>query len=326
MANNDRILTIMRFIPKHETIQKYGAIISDTLTNQAMKESDAEKTDQAPTTSPGKTLKAIAKIEGTGVSPGVHDVPTYGSEDEQISLEVSDRTMMILISVMMVMTLFILSYAAHDKKKDKMKTIKKNRSADSSDEALAKNEDFLNKLDDNIKKIIKSTKTSYVVAANLSELELKKILIHKMENNKSINRSVPQKNLYKALVDDYESDKDNLASYGDTDFDCPSLEVIALITEVVALKPVASTGSPFSTTIDQDAPSPSNSQTIPKTQSLVIPNDVEEDNHDLDVAHMNNDPFYGILIPENNSEASSSSNVIPTIVQTAAPNSEHVTK
>ncbi|GJV88392.1 retrovirus-related pol polyprotein from transposon TNT 1-94 [Tanacetum coccineum] len=46
----------------------------------------------------------------------------------------------------------------------------------------------------------------------------------------------------------------------------------------------------------------------------------------LDVAHMNNDPFFGILIPENDSEASSSSNVIPTIVHTAAPNSEHVTK
>ncbi|GKB45046.1 hypothetical protein Tco_0889988 [Tanacetum coccineum] len=41
---------------------------------------------------------------------------------------------------------------------------------------------------------------------------------------------------------------------------------------------------------------------------------------------MNNDPFFGILILENNSEASSSSDVIPTIVQTAAPNSEHVTK
>ncbi|GJV32003.1 hypothetical protein Tco_1392403 [Tanacetum coccineum] len=59
-------------------------------------------------------------------------------------------------------------------------------------------------------------KTSYTVAANLSELELKKILIDKMENNKSIDRSVPQKNLYKALVDAYESDKDILASYGDT--------------------------------------------------------------------------------------------------------------
>nr|GEZ57466.1 hypothetical protein [Tanacetum cinerariifolium] len=88
------------------------------------------------------------------------------------------------------------------------------------DEAQAENEDFLNKLNENIQKIIKeqvkeqvkaqvskilpkiektvneqleaevlthssnSSKTSHAVAANLSELELKKILIEKMERNK----------------------------------------------------------------------------------------------------------------------------------------------
>ncbi|GJV95943.1 retrovirus-related pol polyprotein from transposon TNT 1-94 [Tanacetum coccineum] len=65
--------------------------------------------------------------------------------------------------------------------------------------------------------------------------------------------------------------------------DRPAPEVIAPIVEVVAPEPVASTGSPSSTTVDQDAPSPSNSQTTPETQCLVIPSDVEEDNHDLDV-------------------------------------------
>nr|GEV87787.1 integrase, catalytic region, zinc finger, CCHC-type, peptidase aspartic, catalytic [Tanacetum cinerariifolium] len=58
----------------------------------------------------------------------------------------------------------------------------------------------------------------------------------------------------------------------------------------------------------------------------VISNGVEEDNHDLDVAHMNNDPFFGILIPENVSDASSSSNITPTVVYTIAPNSEHINK
>ncbi|GKA62758.1 retrovirus-related pol polyprotein from transposon TNT 1-94 [Tanacetum coccineum] len=47
--------------------------------------------------------------------------------------------------------------------------------------------------------------------------------------------------------------------------DHPGTEVIALIAKVVALEPAASTGSPSSTTVDQDAPSPSNSQTTPKT-------------------------------------------------------------
>ncbi|GJW54306.1 hypothetical protein Tco_0098391 [Tanacetum coccineum] len=92
--------------------------------------------------------------------------------------------------------------------------------------------------------------------------------------------------------------------------DRPALEVIPPIAEVVALELAASTGSPSSTTIDQDAPSPSNSQTTPETQFPVLSNDVEEENHDLDVAHMNNDLFFGILIPENDSQASSSSDSI----------------
>nr|GEX70783.1 hypothetical protein [Tanacetum cinerariifolium] len=96
------------------------------------------------------------------------------------------------------------------------------------DEAQAENEDFLNKLDENIKKIIKDqvkeqvkaqvskilpkiektmneqlkskvltrssneSKTSHVIAVNLSELDLKKILIDKMERNKSIYRSADE--------------------------------------------------------------------------------------------------------------------------------------
>ncbi|GKE29126.1 hypothetical protein Tco_1444510 [Tanacetum coccineum] len=83
------------------------------------------------------------------------------------------------------------------------------------DEAQAKNEDFVNKLDDDIKKIIKD-QTSHAVATNLSKLELKKILIDNMESNKLIHRSDEQKNLYKALVNAYKSDKLILDTYGDT--------------------------------------------------------------------------------------------------------------
>ncbi|GJV27982.1 hypothetical protein Tco_1384430 [Tanacetum coccineum] len=59
------------------------------------------------------------------------------------------------------------------------------------------------------------SKTSNPVAANLSELELKKILIDKMESNKSIHISDEQKNLYKALVDAYKSEKLILDTYGE---------------------------------------------------------------------------------------------------------------
>nr|GEU88432.1 hypothetical protein [Tanacetum cinerariifolium] len=74
-------------------------------------------------------------------------------------------------------------------------------------EAQAKNEEFLNKLDTNIQKIIKEQVKEQV--------KLKKILIEKMESNKSIHRSDQQKNLYKALVDAYECDKIILDIYGD---------------------------------------------------------------------------------------------------------------
>ncbi|GKG05526.1 hypothetical protein Tco_0325612, partial [Tanacetum coccineum] len=58
------------------------------------------------------------------------------------------------------------------------------------------------------------SKTSLVIATNLSELELKKTLIEKMESNKSIYRSNEQKSLYKELVEAYESDKLILDIYG----------------------------------------------------------------------------------------------------------------
>nr|GEW46701.1 putative mitochondrial protein [Tanacetum cinerariifolium] len=91
------------------------------------------------------------------------------------------------------------------------------------------NDEFLRTINENMKRIIKeqvkaevltrsshSSRTSYAVVADLSKMELKKILIEKMEGNKSIQRSDEQRNLYKALVDAYEADKIILDSYGET--------------------------------------------------------------------------------------------------------------
>nr|GEV51520.1 hypothetical protein [Tanacetum cinerariifolium] len=102
------------------------------------------------------------------------------------------------------------------------------------DSVQRENDEFLRNIDDNMKKIIKgqvknqvkeqvsrilprieesmnatleaevltrsshSSRTSYAIAADLSEMELKKILIEKMEGNKSIQRLDEQQNLYKA--------------------------------------------------------------------------------------------------------------------------------
>nr|GFB81495.1 hypothetical protein [Tanacetum cinerariifolium] len=59
------------------------------------------------------------------------------------------------------------------------------------------------------------TQAPIPIAADLSEMELKKILIEKMVGNKSIQQSDEQRNLYKALVDAYEADKTILDSYGE---------------------------------------------------------------------------------------------------------------
>ncbi|GKB35481.1 hypothetical protein Tco_0880423 [Tanacetum coccineum] len=115
------------------------------------------------------------------------------------------------------------------------------------EEAQAENQEFLNQVDSTMKIIIKDQvkaqvskimpqiekyvteslgaevlvrstnqpQTDYAVAASLSEFKLKKILIDKIEANKSINRSDNQKNLYNALVESYNSDKDIITSYGD---------------------------------------------------------------------------------------------------------------
>ncbi|GKA45089.1 hypothetical protein Tco_0737885 [Tanacetum coccineum] len=114
------------------------------------------------------------------------------------------------------------------------------------EEAQAENQEFLNQVDSTMKTIIKDQvkaqvskimpkiekyvteslgakvlvrstnqpQTAYELAASLSEFELKKILIDKIEANKSINKSDNQKNIYNALVESYNSDKDIIASYG----------------------------------------------------------------------------------------------------------------
>nr|GEW84364.1 hypothetical protein [Tanacetum cinerariifolium] len=108
--------------------------------------------------------------------------------------------------------------------------------------------------------------------------------------------------------------------------DHPAPEVIAPIAEVVAPELAASSGSPSSTTVNQDATSPSNSQSTPETQPPVIPNDVEEDNHDTEVSHMSNDSYFGIPILEATSNQSSSTIVIHTIVNPDHQISKHNSK
>nr|GFB37301.1 retrovirus-related Pol polyprotein from transposon TNT 1-94 [Tanacetum cinerariifolium] len=76
-----------------------------------------------------------------------------------------------------------------------------------------------------------------------------------------------------------------------------ALEAIAPIVEVIPPVNDDSTNSPSSTTVEQDAPSTSNSTTPTETQSSIIPQDVGDDNLDMKVAHM------GMIQPKTYKEA-----------------------
>nr|GFD06413.1 integrase, catalytic region, zinc finger, CCHC-type, peptidase aspartic, catalytic [Tanacetum cinerariifolium] len=75
--------------------------------------------------------------------------------------------------------------------------------------------------------------------------------------------------------------------------DNQAAEVIAPIAKVIPQVDDDLTGSTSSTTVDQDAPSPSKSPTPTEIQSSVILQDVGNDNLDIEVAHMGNDPLLG---------------------------------
>nr|GEY79739.1 integrase, catalytic region, zinc finger, CCHC-type, peptidase aspartic, catalytic [Tanacetum cinerariifolium] len=67
------------------------------------------------------------------------------------------------------------------------------------------------------------------------------------------------------------------------------------VPEVAALEPSISTGTPSLTFVDQDAPSPSTSQTLQELPYQVISLGAKEADHDIEVSHMDNDPYFESL-------------------------------
>ncbi|GJX85317.1 retrovirus-related pol polyprotein from transposon TNT 1-94 [Tanacetum coccineum] len=95
---------------------------------------------------------------------------------------------------------------------------------------------------------------------------------------------------------------------------------------IIAPEPVVSTGTPSSTTIDQDTPSTSTSQTTPETPSHVIPLGVKEADHDIEVAHIDNNPNVDFPIPEPSFEESFTQVVIPNHVHLINQPPEYMNK
>nr|GEV85964.1 hypothetical protein [Tanacetum cinerariifolium] len=288
-----KVLSDVNVNHMHQPWRSFAAIINKCLSGlETLSEIALSKAEQMKiTTKRSKTqfhsfhASRLGAHDGTGVSPGVPNVPTYDSNDEQISWKSnndkdddddvdnqgdddqdddneqtkSDNDDDIFVHPK------LSTFDEEERRDEKLDEDKegsdnveeekldedKTNEEESDrlrDEAQAKNEDFINKLDENIKKIIKEeVRTSHAVAANPSELELKKILIDKMESNKSIHRLDQQKTLYKALIDAYETNKLILETYGDTEKvlvitalkeQLNKLKGKAVLTEAVSLNPI----------------------------------------------------------------------------------------
>nr|GFB13209.1 hypothetical protein [Tanacetum cinerariifolium] len=145
--------------------------------------------------------------KGTGSKSGVPDVPSDDSEEE-LSWNSSDDE----------------DVESEDESNDE-----EDQELRLSEEARIQEEEEADELF-RFDKILRSLETSFseyrqtnsfvdavsAIPADLSEMELKKILIEKMEGNKSIQRSDEQRNLYKALVEAYDADKAILDTYGES--------------------------------------------------------------------------------------------------------------
>nr|GFA39591.1 hypothetical protein [Tanacetum cinerariifolium] len=155
--------------------------------------------------------------EGTGSRPGVLDVPSDDSEEE-LSWNSSDDE----------------DVDEQTKGREETEGDKTDESDDGSDDGNDDDNDetvkeqvsrILPRIEESVNATLEaevltrsshSSRTLYAIAPDLSEMELKKILIEKMEGNKSIQRSDEQRNLYKALVEAYDADKTILDTYGES--------------------------------------------------------------------------------------------------------------
>nr|GEZ43245.1 hypothetical protein [Tanacetum cinerariifolium]GEZ44084.1 hypothetical protein [Tanacetum cinerariifolium] len=210
-ARDDTMFTSMRFFNRHEKIQVYDVILLQHLTNQAMLESQAYKTYYAYA-SREKTPKPNQDVEDAEEESNMNDdseetelyndgddltypnLSTYETKDQEEEEKADDDEW---------------SFEMTDAQQENVQAnqvIEDTRLQTNKlrEEAHAENQEFLSQVDSTMKAIIKE-----------QEFKLKKILIDKMETNKSIDMLDIQKNLYNALVESYNSDKDIITSYGD---------------------------------------------------------------------------------------------------------------
>nr|GFA55131.1 hypothetical protein [Tanacetum cinerariifolium] len=217
-ARDDPMFTTIKVVFKHWDTQIYGTILLKNLTNQAMIESEAYKTYYAYATDEktpklkyvkkkadskatlkknptqatnGKRLKATAKVAKSGKKK----LPAKGLETlSDVALTEAEQMKLI---TKRSKTDYHISHASGSCADEGTSV------SPAVPDVKVQVKEQVSKILPKIKKLVNDhleaevlirssnqAKTSHDVAANLSKHELKKILIDKMENNKSIDRLI----------------------------------------------------------------------------------------------------------------------------------------
>nr|GEV14599.1 reverse transcriptase domain-containing protein [Tanacetum cinerariifolium] len=146
----------------------------------------------------------IRGIDMTNVEQGGKDQQNASHEVSYLETKVSEFNQTSQFAKGISLILSIVDNYLTFKLKEEVNVAVRIQSNKLKEEAEAKNQEIINQVDSTMKKIIKDS--SFI-------FRVQKILIYKMETNESINRSNIQRNLYNALVESYNTDKDILSTY-----------------------------------------------------------------------------------------------------------------
>ncbi|GJS23475.1 hypothetical protein Tco_0452107 [Tanacetum coccineum] len=245
-ARDDSVLGTMRFVSKHANTQVYGAILPKAMTNQALLDSVAYKTYHAIASgaeppmprkaqkksdlaisseeSPSKKKSAKAKkVTATKPKPSKKKAPVKADRGKSLNVlsevalseaaqlkESTNKGRKTFISHKQVAQVMELILNQGFLMSNISRRLGDSREEDEDDENDS--EDNSDDGDDDDGNDVMST---YEAAALLSEFELTKILLDKIEESKSHLRADYKKKLYDALVESYNTNKDLFNTYGE---------------------------------------------------------------------------------------------------------------
>nr|GEZ18628.1 hypothetical protein [Tanacetum cinerariifolium] len=213
-ARDDILFSTIKMVSRHQNTQQYGAILPIELTSEDIRNTKAYKEYYACATGEAapKPKASARKKQGGSASSTTPPTPI--------------ATPTLTITVVAAPRLSAAAKEAEQLKivlrRSRQETHISQQRGSSTDEGTGSKpgDDGNNEEDQGLRiseeEMIREEKEEDELYPDLLEMELKKILIEKMEGNKSIQRFDEQRNLYKVLVKAYDADKTILYSYGES--------------------------------------------------------------------------------------------------------------